>query len=230
MSQFFSAGLFDAIPDSGISRWTFDDADTESGEAVDVWGSNNLTINGATTGQTGIAGYDSGEAYNFDGTDDRTYYDYSTSEISQYTFTIWINSNSDDGKKFAVDDDNGNTNSTSGFEVRHNNGSIEVFKTSSGGFGGWVSGGSLSTGTDAFIGVAVDASINEATVDINGSRTTISPNTLFNLFRFNRFAIGRGQSGFKNYFDGLIDDPRLYDKRLSASELDNLRISGSING
>ena len=38
-----------AIPDSGVSRWTFDDGDTDSGTALDVWNDNDGTINGATT-------------------------------------------------------------------------------------------------------------------------------------------------------------------------------------
>jgi len=80
------AADFNVIPDSGVSRWTFDDADTSGSTAIDVWGNNDGTINGATTGVAG----DINEAYRFTGSDEDVIASVNIDSFTEYTFSVRV--------------------------------------------------------------------------------------------------------------------------------------------
>lgn len=207
------------IPNSGVSHWTFDEFDTSNGKSLDIWGDNNLTLNSPGTGVSGIADYNSGEAYDFGGSDE-AYYTYSESEMSQYTITFWVKFRSE--TKILADDDNGNTNPIDTLEAELRNKEIRIY------VGEWNAFGDLEIDTAAFVGISVDNTIPETTVDIGGSRQTKSIGIDLFQHENGRLVFGRGQSGYRKSLDGILDDPRLFDKRLSATELSNLRSTGSI--
>lgn len=56
------------IPASGVSYWTCDDADTETNTSIDTWGNNDAIINGGSTGVSGATQtYSTNNAYKFNG-------------------------------------------------------------------------------------------------------------------------------------------------------------------
>jgi len=82
-----------AVPASLVSHWTFDDADTNSGTAVDVVGSNDGTISGGvTTGDTGASqNYATAEAYDFDGISGRVTAPTPTVSVANdFSIAMWV--------------------------------------------------------------------------------------------------------------------------------------------
>ena len=76
-------------PESGVSRWTCNDTDTETGTAIDVWGSNDGSIGpGVTTGYDGRVD----DAYYFDGgTDAVVEVDAPVDSVENVTYSFWVN-------------------------------------------------------------------------------------------------------------------------------------------
>jgi hypothetical protein len=212
------------IPDSGIFRYTWDSKNIVNGVLNDVWGDHNLSLSGEiTTGEAGLSTeYNSEESALFDGSNDEGRYSYTRNSISEWSITFWINSKSGSNNKILADDDDGNSNPVDCFEAQHDNGVIELYS----GGGSWISFDSLSTDTPTFVGITVDET--DTTVQVGTSKTTNSYSQ--SLFNQNTLVVGRGQSGFESYFSGHLDDIRGYSKKLSTTELDNLRMTGKIKG
>jgi len=222
----YADALGAAIPDSGVSRWTFDDADTDGSTAIDVWGSYDGTINGATTGVSGQYN----EAYQFDGTDDQISID-STFGIfdgsHDFSVSVWLNSTTsgDDqtiftpyaernvrcqlvaygssNTNFGLRDTGNNQYSVSGTDVRDGNWHHIVFIFHSGGTIELYEDGSLEGQNDIGVTAIQSKSGNNA--------------------------IGGRGDGYQ-YVEGTIDDVRVYEKALSATEVSNLNQTGSISG
>lgn len=215
-----SFGLATAIPDSGVSRWKFDNANTENGTALDSWGSNDATINGVTTEQTGLAGYDSGESYSFDGSDD--YVDAPNSAPDPCTISVWVQPN-DFNATYVVYSTRNTTNS--GLLIRiETDGTVVGYVGNGGGFDS-VSGGSISTSSPTHAIMAVDDTSNEMEFYVDGSSAGTT-----SISRSFGGTINIGRSEHQGYhLNGFADDPRLYDKRLSDSEALNLYNTGIIN-
>lgn len=209
------------IPDSGVSRWTFDDADTDSGSALDVWNNNDGAINGATTGVTGAnQTYTTNEGYSFDGTDD--YVDVASVE-SQFqnpgvTVSLWVN-----GSGLAFDVYNGrwyigidrsiSTWNLSVFDGSTNNTADSGISTTS----SWIHLTGVQY-SDGDLEIYVDgAAEGTATSGTAASNTPTGPH------------IGQQTEGSNN-FSGEIDDVRVYSKALTATEVSNLYNTGSISG
>jgi len=222
--------VFEAAPDirdSAVSRWTFDDADTESGTAIDVWGDNDATINGATTGVNGAnQTYATGEAYSFDGNDD--YVEYSLGNTySEISISFWV--------KFDDFSDRFNIVHGTFRELNAHQFSFETHKNtstlrmSSETVSGNITVGDLNTGTWYFVGGGYSDSDGEADVVLNGTiQNTESGSGTVDMTINSRWGGRFAGSGYG--MTGEIDDPRVFNKRLSATEWSNLYQTGSING
>jgi len=223
-----------AIPDSGVFRLTLDNADTESGTALDSWSGLDATINGATTGVAGAnQTYTTNEAYSFDGTDDYLVRD--GSEIpdlsAPYTASAWINPNSiGEYKDFIVFGQQSNNITNLRFSL-NTDGTLKLRlydgSTSPEGH----STGSVTFGSWAHVVVVAESSDpNDYTFYIDGSDAGLSvvDDQTASFSPVNRYTIGAYRDPTFRLFDGEIDDPRTYDKALTATEVSDLYNTGSI--
>jgi len=206
-----------AIPDSAIARLTFDDADTSGSTAVDIWGSFDGTINGATTGATGHIN----EAYDFDGTNDFVDWDSLGNITPPISVSLWMNADSLGTTRFF---DHDGTRIALMHEQQTTSG-LEFAIVDSGGYK-LLTSGTSPTGQWVHLVGATDGSTMEFYVDAT-SQGTVSHGTVTESEDATRVGSGTADS---DYHDGKIDDPRIYDKRLSDTEVSNLYNTGSING
>jgi len=221
-------GVF-AIPDSGVSRWTYDDADYSSSTLTDVWGSNDGTINGVTMGGSGLATtYDSGQSGSFDGTGD---YVSTNHSIQNYPRSIaaWvdINTPSDDTLFAGVNDfqsqdvacNIGTFNGNYLFELKDGTSVISQNNTTA------------SAGIHHIVGVASPSSIE---LFVDGASIGSASHSLTQATTSLDFYMGvesDAQSSLSvQYFDGRLDDVRDYRKALTSTEVSNLYQTGSISG
>jgi len=214
------------IPDSGVSRWTFDNEDTESGTAIDSWGSNDGTINGATTGVSGAnQTYSTAEAYSFDGNDDVDFGDISEVKgVSEVSISAWVKPSSSsvagiilgsypsaDNALFIAEDDGGYwarvENSNTRAEIRSGSFNTGVWQH-------WI-----ATYNSGELTLYIDGS--EFDTDTGGP--SVTSGSIGDIYA------GLGTSG-SYYFEGDQDDLRIYSKELTATEASNLYNTGSIDG
>jgi hypothetical protein len=215
-------------PASLVSHWTFDSADTNSGTAVDVVGSNDGTISGATTGVSGAnQTYTTNEAYSFDGSDDSVEIP-GTPDFSGQAFTLaaWVRPGnlSDTGNIIGQDDLGGNARNQ---RVRTNNGGIET-RVFDGGSNqtAVIPSSKLSTGNWYHIVGVFNHSTNETKIYLNGSlEDTQSVNSAEE--GLTDIQVGKSDGG-PNYYTGRVDDARLYSKELTSTEVSNLYANGVI--
>lgn len=219
-----------AIPDSGVMRLTFDDADTESGTALDVWNNNDGTINGATTGISGAnQTYTTNEAYSFDGADDYIDIGNLISSGSQ-SFAIWVNPDtvppSDRKWIYGADDTSSGlfslvleADGTLTFAGRSGKGVLNVSNNLSA--GSW---SHITATHDASVGDWVLYEDGQEISSVSGDGTYASIATDYGICA----KLRDSSPNANRYFLGDADDARLYNKKLSASEVSNLYNNGSI--
>ena len=202
----------DAIPDSGLARLTFDNADTESGTAFDIWNNNDATINGATTGVTGAnQTYTTGEAYDFEGSNDYLDFDASLLSSGPASVAIWANVDSwSDGVVL------------SGY-------ASELLRTD-GGANEWYAWDVNITGISGSLDqwdhfVLTDD--GAGTVEVYKNATS-QGTASYSSSDSQDWEIGRRATNQDRYFDGSLDDLRVYDKELTSTEVSNLYNNGSI--
>jgi len=218
-----SAKVADAIPDSGVSRLTFDDADTSGSTAIDVWGDNDGAITGATTGVGGIAGYDSGEAFEFDGVDDEVNLGDATAlnfGTGSFSLAAWFNTD-DASNRGDIINKQTPDGTFHGYQMGVVNGGFRFQIEDSSGDNVAAQGvGTVNTGTDIF--VVLTWSGSDATL-FRGDATvvdTASNSNVGDIDNTTDVRIGDASSGYP--FDGVIDDPRFYSKELASTEVSNL--------
>lgn len=218
------------VPDSGISRWTFDSGDTNSGTVVDVWGSNDGTINGAMTGVSGAnQTYTTNEAYSFDGEKDYISQPFNPADGSDHTTSVWIyptDMSSDHdiagGYNISPPEDDGDQ-----YRLRlYADGSMDWLTTRRAVKYG-IQGATTAISTNNWYHVV--ATFNSSTgykLYIDNSQIASSAETTFHPVSSAALDIGR----FVYYWQGKMDDFRFYDKTLSRTEVSNLYNTGSIDG
>jgi len=213
-----------AIPDSGVTRLTFDDADTSGSTATDIWGSNDGTINGATTGVTGQYA----EAYSFDGTDDYVSLpDLGLNSGSSFSFSLWVNLDTATVQQRFVGRYDGSDDLLE-FGINSNN-NFFAFLGHVGGAQIKPEGSGLSTGSLTMATLTYDASGPAATIYVNDTQDASDTTSFTDFGSTGGPDIGRRSDGF-GYTDGVIDDFRLYDKALTSTEVSNLYSTGDIRG
>ena len=215
------------IPDSGVSRWRFEDS-SETTTAVDGWGSNNLDIVGGTyDNDSAVEGY----TLFLDGVDDQLNSpDSLINPDNSFSFSIWIKANQtfyqsdilldQDGQRHVVSISISNTNPDqlearvieSGYDTTS---TAHYNFTDTSGYHMVTLSYSPSDGLDFYLDKTNNPDGNDAA---NAEGTDVP------------FVIGASQTGGKNNFDGRIDDPRIYNKALSSEEVSNLYETGSISG
>jgi len=215
------------IPDSGVARWTFDDADTSGSTAIDVWGANDGTITGATTGATGAnQTYNTNEAYDFDGTDDHVTAPLPLSGSVDVSLSFWLNTGSTTGTRGIVQMGTGDSNNESAFGVIIINGTYQIA-----GFGGsfdFDTDISTSTNSWEFITATYNSSTDAVTFYVDGvqqASTTLG----YTINSSGDTQIGREIDNSDNY-DGSLDDIRVYSKELTSTQVSDLYNTGSISG
>jgi len=216
----------DPVPDY-ISRWTFDDADTDSSTATDIGsGGHDIALTSAPTSATGVVN----EAREFDGTNDYgtltedSDFDWITTSV--FSISLWVNSDvdydnqqgifskytSDSNRQYLL-----HTTTTDKLEFR--------FYTSNSPTG-VVSAASMSLGVWYHIVVTYDGSGNLAMykdgslVDSDTGATASSITADTNIAWWNRASSSRR-------FNGKLDDLRIYDRVLPTDDIDALNALGS---
>lgn len=227
MSQFFSAGLLgSAIPGSAVSRWTFDDADTSGSTAIDVWGGNDGTINGATTGVSGVYK----QAYSFDGTDDSVDVGSPVIGTTNTTFTaaVWV--------KFATLQDGytiseWGSNNAWAISYRSGPSALDYRIQESGGTQREIQypDSNFATGSWHLVGLIADGGSAEFRGKFDTTDVGTNSNWDGTIDNDVNLTFGSTAHGY-NLLDGDLDDPRLYDKALTDTEWNNLYNTGSIDG
>jgi hypothetical protein len=207
------------IPDSGVARWTLDDANTDNGTAIDTWGSNDGTINGATTGLTGAnQTYTTNEAYSFDGSEDYVSIGTISSLSSGFSVAAWALFEGTSGWDDVISHD-----SSIAVEIRKEQSTTNIQFLSNG--QNLTASSAITTGSWVHL-VAVDDGSNRQ-IYIDGTQEASDANGGHTFGTVN-WAIGRRENFGDFYHAGDIDDVRLYDKALSSTEVSNLYNNGSI--
>ena len=231
--------VFSAVPDSLISRYTFDNADLSNGNPLDVVGPNDAISNNATTGVSGAnQTYTTNEGFSYDGVDDIT--DFGTNIIptdttEPFSISFFVNIDNGDSGTIIGQQDQG-TNNFSGTTLNLIGGSGDlrfVFRDSSGQevdkrvsrptIGSWTFVVATYDGSQSPSGSTIyyDANVQttQFTINQNINSTIPAPNTS---------AGARDPGNPGNFASCDLDDIRIYDKELTSTEVSNLYNNGSI--
>lgn len=212
-----------------VSWWSFDV------DARDDWGENDGTVNGAVWNATG--GHDGKGAYEFDGADDyvaidNLYYD-TLGEISEITICAWVKSSSSNEQiimsfdrseywRFALKDDGGTNNV--GWDTRDSADTGNDLRTTTDyADGNWYYICSWFKANDS---PNKQIFVNASSV---ASNTAHDGNNLgVGTVRYGFIGVGSeadtfdGDKGPTIYFNGTIDELRIYHRALSEEEIELL--------
>jgi len=219
-----------SVPPSLVSHWTFDTADTNSGTAVDTVGSNDGTIRGATTGVSGAnQTYTTNEAYEFNGGSD-VVDSFNTTDFTfgtDFSLAAWINLNGT-GTRNPVLAKGSIRSGGDDKDYYIGTGGGNVFADVSDGSNSLTNlqGGSVPTNTWTHIAMTYDGST--LVIYIDGSQDTSAS---LSVSAQDDYALEIGNAtggGDDDGFNGKIDDPRVYSKALTSTEVSNLYTNGRI--
>jgi len=213
-------------PESAVSRYTFDNAETSGGNAIDTWGTNDAPITGATTGAAGAnQNYTTNESYSFDGGDDYVnipdFFDPAT--WGGYSVAVWLYTDVLDGKSHRAIDFR--ANHVGGLNIKTSN-DLRAWHRDSSGNTQEVAF-SLTTNTWTHVVATWDGSTLELYRDGTSVGDTSAPGTSSQNFTD---TIGAFDAGPEDVWDGRLDDWRIYDRALTTTEVSNLYNSGDIRG
>ena len=230
-----------AAPSSAAARWTLD-----TSSVLDAWGSNDGSVTEGTAGATGLAGYNSGTAFDFVGNDDGgvgvPYQpDFSTAQ----SHSFWINVDSTPTGWMGVygRDNSGDNSRVFEYQVTPNDALRLYMKDESISLNAnyTPTGGTLSPGTSHHVAVTYEGTSNgDLTLYVDGSNvasTTMPPQSGPVGAQQNQdFGIGArrlanntdGTPKWAEDMDGQMDDVRFYNKELTASEVTSLYNTGAI--
>lgn len=208
------------IPDSGISRYEFED-DTQASTLIDSWANNDGTLSGATYVNGGLS---------FDGTND--FGDIPNAAIpfssGEWSIALRINDSTTASREayFGIRDSGG----SSVISIEHNSEKLLVERFESGTTANIITTVDLRDGSDHLIALAEDSNGAELFTDDGNSRGTASALTFD--FGGEDPSVGRrgGGGGDDRYSQMTGLDLRTYNKRLTSSEVSNLYNTGSISG
>jgi hypothetical protein len=191
-----------------------------------VWNGNDATINGATTGVSGLANYDSGEAYSFNRSNGDDVQTPIGDTFSTFSWSAWVYLDSVSNNPQTVISTRDDSDNGAGLRERGNDQWEFYGMDSDAGSFNTVSNSSLNTGTTYHLVGVIDT--NQIRLYVDGSLAGSSP---FGTYSNGNYDIRIGeQARGGGHFPGDIDDPRIYDKGLTDSEASNLYNTGSISG
>jgi hypothetical protein len=233
MSGFLSAGIVGGpdIPDSGVSRWAFDEGSGST--AIDEWGGNDASIVGATYTTASQVG---SHALEFDGVGDEVNagdpadgsLDFGTGDFS---IAVWVNINDLQTNRVLAAKNNSQSGDGWSFEVL-SDGRVAWYRGNGATANNLsqVADSTLSTSTWYLLTATIDYN-TEVSIYINDAEASYS-NIYSNWASVSNsydFRIGRHE-GLARDMDGKMDDPRIFDKELSSTEVSNLYNTGNISG
>lgn len=229
------------IPDSVISRFTLDNADTDGTTVVDSIGSNDGTIQNpdlVTTGATGSDIYSSGEAYEF-GNDsgyitlpDSLRSILETGDEFTVTCLVYPTDLSGDRDAISIASNAGSKN----FELRYDQITNEWFFVIGDQKRGGLIYAEASTPTPAtndwfLLAARVNRPNSTMSISVNGNNF-VTTNTDGGNASFGNESLKIGtsffRSGLNRKWQGKIDDVRFYNKSLTNTEINNLYNTGRI--
>jgi hypothetical protein len=184
-----------------------------NGNANNAFGTNNGTVVGAVT-TTNRFGHP-GSAYSFNGTSSRI--EFTTPPLTQldnWTVSAWVKPNNftHEGIAVHVGLDNGGTGDGYGFGL-HNSAALEMLSPAT----GWRSSGQALPGTSQWSHIVMTRSGGLAFY-VNGVQSL--NNTATSYLTPSDFTIG-SQNGLR-FFNGQIDDVRIYNRPLASNEVTQL--------
>jgi len=225
-------------PGSAAARWTMD-----TSSVLDAWGSNDGSVTEGTADAAGLAGYNSGGAFDFAGGDNGGVAvpyqpDFSTTQ----TFSCWFSADSLN-TEWMVGAYSSTNNNARVFELRPKSGNtLEVYlldETATSQKEEYdIDIGSISANTTYHLAITYNASTEAINYYIDGSNvrsSTMTPHsgpvgarTGLEFGIGARQLINSGSAGWSDDMDGQLDDVRFYNKELTASEVTSLYNTGSI--
>ena len=194
----FARPLNDSNSSSAVSRWDFD------GDAKDLWGNNDGSRNGPNFSLNGVRK----QSLNFNGSGDTM--NASLGSFSEFTTSLWLNIEDDSNDSYLLwgDKNDGSSNSYEAPMIRINNGSLKFFGREDLNHSDYY--------TQQWAHIVYVASSEKDYYFFNGEivETASSSGTV----NWNDLNFGN-RPGDSSYYDGKIDDFRIYDKALSPSEV-----------
>lgn len=177
-------------------------------------GANNKPVVSADVPTTNIV---TTRSLDFDGTDDEVSASLDSAPGNSYTYTLWLRADTTTSGEFAFSlGGNGDQNLrfTTGNKLNamsYNDSATLQTKTGD---------ASIQTGAWYHVTVVRDAAASELRLYLNGqldgAAASVSGNARYNS---NNVAIGRRLNTGSTYFEGQIDDVRIYNRALSAEEI-----------
>lgn len=215
IAMHFAPQAADSGPSGLVAHWKFDEGSGST--TADSSGNGNTgTISGATWTTSGK--YD--DALDFDGTNDRVNVsdDDSLDLTTGLTIAAWVNRGTagDEYETVVFKNNSGNSDLVYLMYSESNTNQPGIWVNSS----NFCKGTGLSTGTWIHLAVTYDGSnlkVFEGGTQVGEScsyTTAINTST-------GQLSIG-GNSIWGEYFDGIIDDVRIYNRALSASEIQSI--------
>jgi len=204
---------FTVLPDGLIAYYPFD------GNANAKIGTLNGTVSGATlsTGRNN----ESNTAYSFDGVDD--YIEFGAGMLSgdgEFSILIWINTSSGSFARI-LSQRNGGYNGQYIVELE-SDGEIE-FYTYSSLTGKWIVRSSSALNDGNWHHLAFVQQDNGGKMYLNGSLDqTDNSNGKVNLLSTNKTYLGKDGRNNSSFYTGKVDDLKIYNRALSASEIQTL--------
>jgi len=217
--------IWPSTPASLVSRWSFDSEDINSGTLIDTVGSNDGAITGMST-VAGIYPHESGDAGDFDGTDDNVDFGVipELDGVSTFSLAVWLNLDAVNtgGDQLLI---GAYPNVDNAIRFSEANGQLRCLVENDG-TRAFDDGGTITADTTHSAVLTYDG--DEVIGYLDGSQVlsaTGGPTTTPSL---NIYA-AKNESG-PAFTDGTLDDGRLYDKALTATEVSNLHNTGRIDG
>jgi hypothetical protein len=227
--------------DNLVGYWRFDSSVSSSGGVLaDYSGFNNETTTKGSV-ETGREGVFNTSSIKLDEDQKEDYVKTSESvwdSDSDFTVTAWVNPTSEDAyynKWSILSEQNGNYRGT-GFVIFTNNAyerSIRLSMVDSSGT--FIQSNSEITNTWTHVAATWDESSGTARIYINGSLDKSGTLSLGDTNVDDHLVIGQKSGGTTdgagdgNYFDGKIDEPRIYDVKLSSSKIEDLFLHGNVS-
>jgi hypothetical protein len=205
------------IPDSAISRWKFEQ------DVTDSWGNNHGTDNTSAGYVTGTV---SSYAKDFDGSDDYVDLNYSPDTFDGKSLSLWFKTTEGSALTRIVAARDGDS-----LFVQNDNATLEYIVEDDGTSGNIASNFTIADGNWHHVVVMYGSNSMEMYLDDSSQGTdsvSITSTTLPNLYAGAWNDVEGG--GIKSYYQGQIDDIRVYDKVLSSTEVSNLYNTDSISG
>jgi hypothetical protein len=214
------------LTDGNVLYSSFDDSDLTSGvHPSDVSGSNNNGMNyGATTGVTGLI---TGEAFDFDGTNDFIEVPELFSGQSAFTFCTWSEADSVSDDLTIFDYRGNNILTYMILNDGNENNEIEVYIRDATDGANRIETTSYTTTDKLHICYTVDGTAKEMELFVNGASiaTETWSGALTDLSQSSNY-IGKN-SADSEFYDGLLDDTFLVYDVLTLSEIQDVYNSGN---